>query len=135
MPTDPNFEARAQKVRIYTLHDNTAFNAAADVLNGEGLPVPSFNAIWLWFTPAGGYDGSVNFEVSPDGGTTWHTIQGFDIANKATLITSVASPDPTDSILVHVPYYSNFRARMSGGAAGSLTVYARLVDYQQFGGT
>lgn len=130
MPTDPNFEARAQKVQIFQLHDGTAYNASTTLLAGKYQLVSDYKAIWVWFVPAGSYDGTVNFETSPDGGATWFSIQGFATDDVGTLVTSVAAPVSTDSYMIYTPTYSHFRARMSGGTTGSLSAYARLVDFR-----
>lgn len=128
MSNDPLLEARSQKLNIFTLHSETNFNAAAEDLNGKVQLISSYDAVWLWFEPAGSYDGTVFFEISPDGGDTWFGLQGYNLSARTTLISNIASPGSTDSVVIPVPKYTNFRARMNGGSQGSLTVTARLVD-------
>lgn len=124
--TIEDFEARAQKIQIFTLQDAVAFNAAD--LNGKTQLVSSYEVVWMWFVPDGGYDGTVFFEASPDGGVTWLAVQGVQPNALGTLITNIASPTATDSVYVPIPTFSHIRARMDGGTQGSLTVFARLVD-------
>lgn len=129
MPTLADFEARAQKIKVFTLHDTTAFNASpATELDGKAQLVSDYQAIWLWFEPANGYDGTVTFQISPDGGTTWFAVQGYKPDARTVLIASIASPTTSDSVVIPMPDHSHFRAVMSGGSAGTLSVYARLID-------
>ena len=132
MPTDPNFDARSQKLKVFDLQDETAFDNSD--LNGKTQLISNFDTIWLWFIPGGSYDGTVNFEISPDGGVTWFPVQGFQPNAQSTLATNVASPTTSISFMIHVPDYSHFRARMSGGSQGTLTVKARLIDFDVTGG-
>lgn len=118
-----------QKYRVFTLHDATAYNATTALLKGTTQVIPDFNVVWVWFAPTGSYDGTVTFEISPDGGTTWFGAQGSTTATLATLVATVASPVAATSYLVYVPAWSNFRARMSGGTQGALSVYCRLTDF------
>jgi hypothetical protein len=119
--------AQNDKTKIHTLQDNTAYNASS--LNGSIKKVSDFKAVWVWFTPVGGYDGTVHFEISPDGGTTWFATSAYDPSDRTTAVTTVASPVANESYIVPMPSYSHVRVRMSGGTAGSLTVYLRLIDY------
>ena len=129
MPTDPTYVARAQKIRVFNLHEETPFNGTADKpLAGKTQLVSAYDAVWLWFTPDGGYDGTVVFEISPDGGVTWFAVQGYQPDARTTLITSLANPAVTDSVIIPMPSHSHIRARMSAGSQGTLSVLGRLVD-------
>lgn len=126
--TIADLEARAQKIQIFQLHEETAFNADAETLEGKPQLVSDYQAVWLWFVPADSYDGTVFFEISPDGGETWFAVQGYQPDARTTLISNLASPDTDDGVIIPMPDFSHFRARMNGGSQGSLTVNARLVD-------
>lgn len=104
----------------FFLQNATAYNAS--VLTGTVKAVSNDGIVWVWFTPTGSYDGTVNFEISPNGGTNWFPTQASATGTVATLVTTVASPVAATSYFVHVPAFCNFRARMSGGTQGALTI-------------
>lgn len=107
---------------VDTLQNAVAYNASD--LNGTAIGVSNHPAVLVWFTPAGSYDGTANFEVSPDGATTFFAVEAQSLAASATKASTVASPGATTAYLVYVPSMTDFRVRMSGGTQGSLTVKA-----------
>jgi hypothetical protein len=127
MASDPNFVTTPQKIRVYTLQDDTAFDA--DPLTGSPLVVSEYDVVWIWFVPVGGFDGVVNPEISPDGGETWFPIQGVESGDLATLVGTITAPDGTNSYIYYMPSWAMFRTRLSGGSAGSVTVKARLTNF------
>lgn len=106
---------------VYTLHTAQAFGAA----NGTAIPTQNSVGMMVWFTPAAAYDGTANFEVSPNDGTTWFAIEMQSAAASATKATTVASPGATILYIAAVPTNCLFRVRLSGGTVGTLTVYAK----------
>lgn len=110
---------------IYTLHTTTAFNAATEALKGAAIPTLNAGAMLIWFTPASSYDGTANFEVSPDNGTTWFAIEMQSAAASATKASTLASPGATVMYIVNTPSDALFRVRLSGGTQGTLTVKAK----------
>lgn len=105
-----------------TLQSAVAYDAAD--LNGETLDTQHFNAVQVWFTPAGSYDGTATFQVSPDAEATWFTIDGRLASTIETPLNAVASPAATGLYIVPVPSRCRFRVVMSGGTQGALTVEA-----------
>ena len=106
---------------IYTLQNAQAFGAAV----GTAIPTQNSVGMSVWFVPASAYDGTANFEVSPDNGTTWFAIEMQSAAASATKATTVASPAATTLYIAAVPTDCLFRVRLSGGTVGTLTVYAK----------
>lgn len=107
-----------------TLHLATAYDASD--LNGLAIPTERFPAVLVWFTPSS-YDGTAYFEISPDDGATWFAASGYATDDVFTMITSVASPVATTLYVVLVPSDNDFRVRLAGGSAGTLTVEAMKV--------
>lgn len=110
---------------IETLHDATAYNAAAGVLNGNTLIGRNDHYALVWFAATGSYDGTANFEISPDGGATWYATEGEAFGAFGTLLSTVASPAAATLYRFPLPSESEFRVRMSGGSQGALSVFAR----------
>jgi len=104
------------------LHNATAYNAGTEALKGQTLAVGSAKAAVIQFAAAGGYDGAVTVEISPDAGTTWFGIQAESLAAVGTYVSSITSF--TSEYRVLVPANVDLRVRMSGGSTGSLTVDA-----------
>ncbi len=121
-------DTRPQKIAVFNIHDATEFDADSAILNGSTHKVSENNSVWVWFE-SDSYDGTVYFEVSPNGGDHWFPIQGFELNDFSTLVVSVASPADADSYVIRVPTYSTVRIRMSGGTTGTLSVYLRNVDW------
>lgn len=115
--------------QVFTLHDNTAFDAATEALKGRMLTTQAYQIAWCWFTPTA-YNGTVNFELSPDGGVTWFPTEAFALSNRGTKITTL--PSPTNGVVygIILPQIATVRLRMSGGSAGTLIAKCRLSDYQ-----
>lgn len=104
------------------LHNATAYNADTEALKGQTLAVGSAKATVIQFATAGGYDGAVTVEISPDNGTTWFTLQAESLAALGTYVSSITSFTPAYRVIV--PSQVQLRCRMSGGTAGTLTVTA-----------
>ncbi len=104
------------------LHNATAYNADSEALKGQTLAVGSAKATVIQFATAGGYDGAVTVEISPDNGTTWFTLQAESLAALGTYVSSITSFTPAYRVIV--PSQVQLRCRMSGGTAGTLTVTA-----------
>lgn len=68
----------------------------------------------------GGFDGTLNFEASNNGGTTWRAIQGLREGNMTLAFTD--GPELTYMRRFNVAGYTNFRVRLSGRTAGSCTI-------------
>lgn len=128
MANDPNYKTTPPSLRVYTLHDDTAYDAAGALLDGESLPIAQSNVVWLWFVALGSYDGDVDFEISPDGGVTWFPASGSLDTSFGTFVNGVSSPVDSASYFIYTPSWCQFRARMSGGTQGSLTVYAKMTN-------
>lgn len=109
-----------------TLHSTTATNSDATTLKGLTVVPGGHNAIILWFGPLSSYDGTVNYEYSPNGGTDWYAIEARDVAAIGTATTTFATPTTTASRIVVLPAGVVFRTRLSGGTQGTLSVYGRL---------
>ena len=109
------------------LHQGTAFDASATLLKGAETQTERFPAVLVWFTPAASYDGTVYFEISPDGGTTWFETSAYITDSIFTMVTSVIAPIATDLYVALVPSDNIFRVRMSGGTQGTLTVESQKV--------
>lgn len=102
------------------LHNATAYNAGTEALKGQTLAVGSAKAAVIQFAAAGGYDGAVTVEISPDAGTTWFALQAESLAALGTYVSSITSFTPAYRVIV--PSQVQLRCRMSGGSTGSLTV-------------
>lgn len=103
------------------LHNATAFDAAD--LNGSTIAIT--DAALFWLVPADDYDGIVNFEISPDSGTTWFGVEAQDLTSKSK--ESLVSP-PRAGRIYQISIPGTFRLRMSGGTQGSLSAYAELIS-------
>lgn len=110
---------------IYTLHSATAYNASAGALNGASIECTSGSHVLAWFTLGAAYDGVVRMEISPDGGTTWFELTGKTTADAD--ISAAFTPTAAQLVIYTVPRACLFRARMSGGTVGTLSVFARQV--------
>lgn len=111
---------------VQVLQTATAYNASD--LTGVAISTLNAGAILVWFTPAASYDGVANFEVSPNGGTTWFGVESQSLATSATKASTVSSPGAVILYTIAVPSGCLFRVRMSGGTQGSLTVSALTVN-------
>jgi hypothetical protein len=109
---------------VQTLHSAVAYNAAAAALDGAAIQTLNYTTMLVWFTPASSYDGTATFKVSPDGGTTYFTIDGYLVSTIETPLNAVASPAATALYAVPVPANAWFRVVMSGGSQGALTTKA-----------
>lgn len=116
---------------VLTLHSATAYNAAAAVLEGLVVDTGTHPAIAVWFTPAGSYDGTATFQISPDSGTTWFAIDGYAASVIETPVNAVATPVATTLYLIPVPAHFQFRVLMSGGTQGTLTVEAAFTYFSR----
>lgn len=113
---------------ILTLQNNIAFNASD--LTGTTVNFRNYNAALVWFVPASSYDGTANFEISPDAGATWFGTTAYYTADASrTLVASIATPVSTRLYVCAGSENSVLRVRMSGGSQGSLTVKAKLIRY------
>lgn len=112
-----------------TLHDETAYDAAAEALAGGNIETLNYPVVLVWFTPADSYDGTATFEMSPDDGVTWFAIDGRALSTIETPINAVASPAATVLYGVPVPAGCRFRVALSGGTQGALTVTAAPTYY------
>lgn len=112
-----------------TLHDATAYNAAAGALAGDTVETLNHPAMLVWFAPAGSYDGTATFQVSPDDGTTWFAVDGRALSVIETPVNAVATPVASVLYVVPVPAGCLFRVSMSGGTQGALSVLAARTYY------
>lgn len=110
---------------VIFLHNATAYNAATDALKGVEILVGNFSKVQLWFSPSGSYNGTANFEMSPDSGTNWYPVGANISGSTASPVNTVATPTGANLYIVTVPTSVLFRVRMSGGSQGALTVLAR----------
>lgn len=105
---------------ILTLHTAAAVGAA----NGTPAPIGEEAGLILWFVPASAYDGVVTFEFSPDNETTWYPARGYPLGTGVGVL-SITSPLVTSIFYIPLPSTTSFRARLSGGTVGTVTVKAR----------
>lgn len=114
-------------VEVTTLQSAVAYNASD--LNGAAIETLNTPAMLVWFTPAGSYDGTATFYVSPDGGATYFAVDGRAASTIETPLNAVATPTATVLYIVPVPSGCLFRVVMSGGTQGSLSVFAARSHY------
>lgn len=116
-----------QNVRL--LHDETAFDSNADDLLGMSANTESHQGALIWFSIEGGYNGTVHFEASPDGGVRWFPIYTELLSDPSTGLTSTI-PSESHLYITPLPHIMEYRVRMEGGNQGALTVHARFIpDY------
>ena len=112
---------------IYTFHDSSAYNASD--LNGAHHNSQSYDVAVIWAVPASSYDGVLNFELSPDNGTTWLSAEVSKIEDSTDLASTFTfSGSATEGFIMILPEAFKIRVRLSGGTAGSVSVYGRIVD-------
>jgi len=137
------FIKSASNGTVFTLHNETPYDGSQPdppipltnpehPLNGMLLSNGNFNAVWVWFETLEGYDGTVNFETSPDG-EVWFPIEGFEMGDQATINASVTPSDGT-SYVIPVLRNTYFRARLSGGTEGAISAYAFFTHTSVTGG-
>jgi len=118
------------RLTIYTFHNNTAYNASSTALKGEDFNTQSYDHAIIWVVPTGNYDGTINFEVSPDGGDTWLAIDARELdditANLSTW--TIDGTNTVSGVSIKLPHIFQIRARLSDGTAGNVTVKGRFVD-------
>lgn len=119
-------------LQIYTFHDETPYNGSLEKpLEGDVFSNQSYESVLAWFVPAGGYDGVVTPEISPDGGTTWlNTDFRFlnNLSNRANSLDFSALGASTVAITFVMPEVFDVRMRLSGGSTGTITIKARITD-------
>ena len=112
----------------FTFQNATNFNAAS--LTGNQLSTGNNSSIMLWFTPASSYDGSIAFQFSPDGGTTWFALPFYDVTSAiGTALYTLASPGASKAYVAAIPTNAIVRLLMSGGTQGTLTAYGLLTSF------
>lgn len=101
----------------------TLQNAAVASGNGQALTCDGYSTVLVQILSSIAMSGgtTINFEASPDGGTTWTAIPGLKTAASGTSSsTSTADGD----FRFDVSGYGQFRARISAWSAGTTTIKA-----------
>jgi hypothetical protein len=95
-------------------------NAAVANGNGSNLTATGYGTVVLNITASVGMSGgtTINFEVSPDAGTTWLPVLGTQVGTTTTATTTTA----IGSWQFNVAGYSLMRARISAYSAGTITI-------------
>lgn len=111
------------------LQDTVPFDAVD--LNGTVVSTERYSHMLVWFS-ASAYDGLATPEVSPDDGGTWFNISWAASDN---LFSFTNNTDTFDDIYIaSIPSDCLFRVRMSGGATGTLDVFAQGSQRQRRSG-
>ncbi len=98
-------------------------SAAAADGNGTSMDIRNAKSVCIQLVNTGSPSGTVNFEGSLDGGTTWNAVamRASTQTAAATLVTTTTAA----GLFVLPPDYalSDIRARISSYASGAFTVY------------
>lgn len=110
----------------------TLQNAESGNANGTTFTVDGLGTAVLQVVPSTSpaFTGTVNFEASADGGTTWVARTGSSSA-AGTFAKSVTSPTVADVWTFNVAGFTSIRARTSGVTAGTVTVTGRAVPFNE----
>lgn len=96
----------------------TLQNAAAATANGDTLSVKGWDGVLVQVT--GSFTATITFEATLDG-TTWVSVEAYNVASGATATTATAAAD----YLVAVAGFEYFRTRVTWSSGTSVTTKVR----------
>ena len=101
-------------------------DAAATNANGNVIDCRQYGLVALFSAAAAAWDGTLNFEGTADGSTTFVSIRGEDIAT-GVLATTATGATLSAIRRFDVSGLTGLRARITGRTAGNVTVRGRGV--------